>query len=225
MGGICLDLIEDIAGKAVEASQEMERVCSDMDFITLTCPETEDSILQSSPMNVVDDEEDELLGPGSPALSVELEEREVLTLLESLNDLAKNDKFAFRSLQSLYDGNLMEELFDSSNKPSPGSLSSIRRFIGNLVYEHFGNSQVQKPNLSLLLCHSMPPISLHLIPFIRPFVIRTLWSGRLARNWEWSLSLRTALRDQKRASLPFWIISPFCFLFYCRGLARAGRRV
>ena len=73
-------MIEDIAGKAVEASQEMERVCSDMDFITLTCPETEDSILQSSPMNVVDDEEDELLGPGSPALSVELEEREVLTL-------------------------------------------------------------------------------------------------------------------------------------------------
>merc|ERR1712081_62747 len=70
-------------GEAEEALQEMERVCSDMDFITLTCPETEDSILQSSPMNVVDDEEDELLGPGSPALSVELEEREVLTLLDS----------------------------------------------------------------------------------------------------------------------------------------------
>ena len=124
----------------MEVSQEMERVCSDMDFITLTCPETEDSILQSSPMNVADDEEDELLGPGSPALSVELEEREVLTLLESLNDPANNDKFAFPSLQSLYDGNSMEELFDSSNKPSPMFLSSIRRFIGNLVYEHFGNS-------------------------------------------------------------------------------------
>ena len=124
----------------MEVSQEMERVCSDMDFITLTCPETEDSILQSSPMNVVDDEEDELLGPGSPALSVELEEREVLTLLESLNDPANNDKFAFPSLQSLYDGNSMEELFDSSNKPSPMFLSSIRRFIGNLVYEHFGIS-------------------------------------------------------------------------------------
>ena len=67
-------MIEDIAGEAVEASQEMERVCSDMDFITLTCPETEDSILQSSPTNVVDDEEDKLLGPGSPALSIELEE-------------------------------------------------------------------------------------------------------------------------------------------------------
>merc|ERR1712082_506172 len=78
-----LDLIGDIAGEAVEASQEMERVCSNMDFITLTCPETEDSILQSSPMNVVDNEEDELLGPGSPALSVELEEREFLTLLDS----------------------------------------------------------------------------------------------------------------------------------------------
>ena len=133
-------MIKDIAGEAVEASQEMERVCSDMDFITLTCPETEDSILRSSPMNVVDDEEDELLGPGSPALSVELEEQEVLTLLESLNDPANNDKFAFPSLQSLYDGNSMEELFDSSNKPSPVFLSSIRRFIGNLVYEHFGNS-------------------------------------------------------------------------------------
>merc|ERR1711954_420614 len=70
-----------------------------------------------------------------------------------------------------------------------------------------------------------PPISLHLIPFIRPLVIRTLWLGRLACNWEWSPSLWTALHDRKRASLPFWIISPFCFLFYCRGLARAGRRV
>merc|ERR1712081_142013 len=63
------------------------------------------------------------------------------------------------------------------------------------------------------------------ILFTRPFVIRTLWSGRLARNWEWSPSLRTALHDRKRASLPFWIIGPFCFLFYCSGLARAGRRV
>merc|ERR1711954_590288 len=113
---------------------------SDMNFITLTCPETEDSILQSSPINAVDDEEDELLGPGSPALSVELEKRGVLSLLESPNDPANNDKFAFPSLQSLYDGNSMEELFDSSNKPSPVFLSSIRRFIGNLVYEHFGNS-------------------------------------------------------------------------------------
>ena len=124
----------------MDTAQAMDRVCSNLDFITLTCPETEDSILQSSPMNILDDEEDELLGPGSPALSVELEKREVLTLLESLNDPAKNDKFAFPSLQSLYDGNLMEELFDSSNKPSPMFLRSIRSFIGNLVYEHFGNS-------------------------------------------------------------------------------------
>ena len=123
----------------MDASQEMDRVCDNLDFITLTCPETEDSILQNSPMNVEDDEEDELLGPGSPALSVELKEREALTLLESLNDPANNDKFAFPSLQSLYDGNSMEKLFDSSNKPSPVSLSS-RRFIGNLVYEHFGIS-------------------------------------------------------------------------------------
>merc|ERR1711954_340346 len=80
---ICRDLLGDIAGAAVNASQEMDRVCDNLDFITLTCPETEDPILQSSPMNVEDDEEDELLGPGSPALSVELEEREALTLLDS----------------------------------------------------------------------------------------------------------------------------------------------
>merc|ERR1712081_83698 len=52
-----------------------------MDVITLTCPETEDSI--ASPMNVVDDEEDDLLGQGSPTLSLELEEREVQSLLDS----------------------------------------------------------------------------------------------------------------------------------------------
>merc|ERR1711954_373465 len=80
---ICRDLLGDIAGAAVDASQEMDQVCDNLDFITLTCPETEDSILQNSPMNVEDDEEDELLGPGSPALSVELEEREALTLLDS----------------------------------------------------------------------------------------------------------------------------------------------
>ena len=61
-------------------------------------------------------------------------------LLESLNDPRNNDEFAFPSLQSLYDGNSMEELFDSSNKPSLVFLRSIRSFIGNLVYEHFGNS-------------------------------------------------------------------------------------
>ena len=76
---------------SVNSAQALARVCSDMDFITLTCPETEDSIAQNSPMNVVDDKEDDLLGPGSPTLSLELEEREVLTLLESLNDPANND--------------------------------------------------------------------------------------------------------------------------------------
>ena len=49
----------------------LERACSDMDFLTLTCPETEDSI--ASPMNVVDNEEDDLLGPSSPTLSLEIE--------------------------------------------------------------------------------------------------------------------------------------------------------
>merc|ERR1711954_241917 len=80
---ICRDLLGDIAGAAVDASQEMDQVCDNLDFITLTCPETEDSILQNSPMNVEDDEEDDLLGPGSPALSVELKEREALILLDS----------------------------------------------------------------------------------------------------------------------------------------------
>merc|ERR1711954_553139 len=56
-----------IPGASVETSQAMDRVCSDMDVITLTC----------------DDEEDDLLGPGSPALSLELEEREIVTLLAS----------------------------------------------------------------------------------------------------------------------------------------------
>ena len=67
----------------MDASQELDRVCDDLDFITLTCPETEDSILLDSPMNIEDDEEDELLGLGSLAPSVELEEREALTLLDS----------------------------------------------------------------------------------------------------------------------------------------------
>merc|ERR1711954_80175 len=63
-----------------------------------------------------------------------------LHLLESLNDPHHNDKFAFPSLQSLYGGNSMEELFDSNNKPSLVFLRSIRSFIGDLVYKHFGKS-------------------------------------------------------------------------------------
>ena len=62
------------------------------------------------------------------------------SLLESLNDPTNSDKFAFPSLQSIYDRNTMEELFDSSNKPSSMFISSIRSFIGNLVYEQFGIS-------------------------------------------------------------------------------------
>ena len=85
---------------SVNSAQALERVCSDMDFITLTCPETEDSI--ASPMNIVDNEEDDLLG-----------------------------------LQPIYDKNKMEELFDPSNTPSPLFISSIRNFVGNLVYGHF----------------------------------------------------------------------------------------
>ena len=61
-------------------------------------------------------------------------------LLESLNDPQHCEKFAFPSLQSLYSGHSMEELFDSNNTPSPEFLRSIRSFIGDLVYRHFGNS-------------------------------------------------------------------------------------
>merc|ERR1712081_132956 len=62
------------------------------------------------------------------------------SLLESLNDPSNSDKFAFPNLQPIYDKNKMEELFDSSNKPSSTFISSIRSFVGNLVYEHFGTS-------------------------------------------------------------------------------------
>ena len=61
----------------------MDLVCDNLDVITLTCPKTQDSIFQDSPMHVEDDKKDELLGLGSPASSVELEEREALTLLDS----------------------------------------------------------------------------------------------------------------------------------------------
>ena len=67
----------------MEASGELDLVCDNLDYITLTCPETQDSIFQDSPMHVKDDKKDELLGLGSPASSVELEEREALTLLDS----------------------------------------------------------------------------------------------------------------------------------------------
>ena len=50
------------------------------------------------------------------------------------------DKIAFPSLQTIYDKNKMEELFDPSNTPSSTFISSIRSFVGNLVYGHFGIS-------------------------------------------------------------------------------------
>ena len=43
-------------------------------------------------------------------------------------------------LKPIYGGDSMEELFDSNNKPTPEFLRRIRRFIGDLVYGHFGNS-------------------------------------------------------------------------------------
>ena len=49
---------------SVNSAQALERVCSDMDVITLTCPETEDSI--ASPMNVVD--EGVLLGSNNSSI-------------------------------------------------------------------------------------------------------------------------------------------------------------
>merc|ERR1711954_404149 len=63
-----------------------------------------------------------------------------LHLLESLNNPANNNKVAFPSLQSLYGEHSMEGLFDSNNTPSLEFLRSIRSFIGDLVYRHFGNS-------------------------------------------------------------------------------------
>merc|ERR1712082_532517 len=62
------------------------------------------------------------------------------SLLESLNYPTNSDKFAFPSLQPIYDKNTMEELFDPSNTPSSTFISSIRDFVGNLVYGHFGIS-------------------------------------------------------------------------------------
>merc|ERR1711954_253138 len=56
---------------------------TNLEFITLTCPDTSDPMFHESPMEVEDDERDELLRQDSPAPSLELEEREVLLLLDS----------------------------------------------------------------------------------------------------------------------------------------------
>merc|ERR1711954_320109 len=96
-----------------------------------------------------------------------------LHLLESLNALQHSNKFAFPSLQSLYGEHSLEELFDSNNMPSPEFLHSIRSFIGDLVYRHFGNSWVQKSNFSLC-CVTLPPrlFAPHLYTW--PFIFKTL---------------------------------------------------
>ena len=83
---ICSDLLGEIVGAAVDSSGDMDQMCDSMtnlDFITLTCPETSDPMFHESPMEVEDDKRDELLRQDSPAPSLELEEREVLLLLDS----------------------------------------------------------------------------------------------------------------------------------------------
>ena len=109
----------------MDSSRAMDLVCENLDVITLTCPESQDPIfhdLHESPMAVEDDERDELLGLGSPAPSVELEEREVLTLLDSLTSSPPSTPA------------------HSNNKSSLEFLHNIRSLIGDLVYMHFGNS-------------------------------------------------------------------------------------
>ena len=106
----------------MESSGAMDLVCENLDVITLTCPESQDPIFHESPMEVEDDERDELLGLGSPAPSVELEERLLLTLLDSPTSSPPSTPA------------------HSNNTPSLEFLRSIRSFIGDLVYRHFGNS-------------------------------------------------------------------------------------
>merc|ERR1711954_132461 len=93
--------------------------------------------LHKSPMAVEDVEKDELLSLGPLAPSVELEEREVLTLLDSPMSSPPSTPA------------------HSNNTPSLEFLRSSRSFIGDLVYRHFGNSYVQK-SILVMLCHSSP---------------------------------------------------------------------
>ena len=106
----------------MESSGAMDLVCDNLDVITLTCPESQDPIFQDSLMHVEDDERDELLGLGSPAPSVELEEREVLTLLDSLTSSPPSTPA------------------HSNNKSSLEFFHNIRSLISDLIYMHFGNS-------------------------------------------------------------------------------------
>ena len=63
-----------------------------------------------------------------------------LHLLGSMDDPKHSEKFAFPSLQPIYGGDSLEELFDSNNRPTAEFLRRIRNFIGDLVHRHFGNS-------------------------------------------------------------------------------------
>ena len=63
-----------------------------------------------------------------------------LHLLGSMDSPEHSEKFAFPSLQPIYGGDSLEELFDLNNKPTPEFLRRIRNFIGDLVHRHFGNS-------------------------------------------------------------------------------------
>merc|ERR1712081_128424 len=90
----------------------------------------------------------------------------------------------------------------SNNKSSLEFLRSIRSLIGDLVYMHFGNSWVQKSNLSLC-CVPPPPVFLHRTFTPGPSSLRPFWSCRQAQAWEWSPSSPSALHDREQASLPF----------------------
>ena len=63
-----------------------------------------------------------------------------LHLLGSLDDPQHSEKFAFPSLQPIYGGDSLEELFYSNNRPTAEFLRRIRNFIGDLVHRQFGNS-------------------------------------------------------------------------------------
>merc|ERR1711954_139754 len=58
-------------------------------------------------------------------------------LLGSMDIAEHSDKFAFPNLQPIYGRDLLEELFDSNNRPTSKFLCRVRKFIGDLVYRHF----------------------------------------------------------------------------------------
>ena len=53
-------------------------------------------------------------------------------------DIAEHsDMVAFPNLQPTYDRDLLEEMFDSNNKPTSKFLRRVRNFIGDLIHRHF----------------------------------------------------------------------------------------